>query len=67
VWKLCYTKQAQRDAFKLAAFGLKTKAQQLLTILHSDPWQIPPPFERPARDSSGACLRIINSQYRLVY
>ncbi len=64
---LYFTKQAQKDAGKLASSGLKTKAQQLLTILQSDPWQNPPPFEKLVGDLSGAYSRRINIQHRLVY
>jgi Txe/YoeB family toxin of Txe-Axe toxin-antitoxin module len=46
MWSLYYTKQAQKDARKLASSGLKAKAQQLLTILQSDPWQNSPPYEK---------------------
>ena len=67
MWTLYFTKQAQKDAGKLASSGLKTKAQQLLTILQSDPWQNPPPFEKLAGDLSGAYSRRINIQHRLVY
>ena len=41
-WTLHYTKQAQKDAKKLASSGLKTKAQALFAILEEDPWQSPP-------------------------
>ena len=67
MWSLYYTKQAQKDARKLAFSGLKAKAQQLLTILQSDPWQNPPPYERLVGDLSGAYSRRINIQHRLVY
>ena len=67
MWSLYNTKQAQKDARKLASSGLKAKAQQLLTILQSDPWQNPPPFEKLVGDLSGAYSRRINIQYRLVY
>ena len=67
MWTLYFTKQAQKDASKLATSGLKTKAQQLLTILQSDPWQNPPPFEKLVGDLSGAYSRRINIQRRLVY
>ena len=67
MWTLYYTKQAQKDARKLASSGLKTKAQQLSTILQSDPWQTPPPFEKLVGDLSGAYSRRINIQHRLVY
>ena len=64
---LHYTKQAQKDAKKLASSGLKTKAQALLKILEKDPWQNPPPFEKLVGDLSGAFSRRINIQHRLVY
>ena len=67
MWTLYFTEQAQKDAGKLASSVLKTKAQQLLTILQSDPWQNPPPFEKLVGDLSGAYSRRINIQHRLVY
>jgi toxin YoeB len=66
-WRLVYTKAAQRDAKKLAAAGLKPKAQALLEILERDPYLTPPPFEKPVGDLSGAYSRRINIQHRLVY
>ena len=66
-WTLYYTKQAQKDARKLASSGLKAKAQQLLKILEVDPWQSPPPFESLVGDLSGAYSRRINIQHRLAY
>ena len=65
-WTLHYTKQAQKDAKKLASSGLKAKAQALLAILQ-DPWQNPPPFEKLVGDLSGAYSRRINIQHRIVY
>jgi len=66
-WELVYTKQAQKDAKKLAASGLKNKAQLLLEIIKNDPYQKPPPFENLVGDLSGAYSRRINIQHRLVY
>ena len=66
-WKLVYTKQAQKDAPKLAAAGLKPKAQQLLDILADNPFQNPPPYEKLVGDLAGACSRRINIKHRLVY
>ena len=66
-WTLHYTKQAQKDAKKLASSGLKAKAQALLAILEKDPLQNPPPFEKLVGDLSGAYSRRINIQHRLVY
>ncbi|PXX99387.1 Txe/YoeB family addiction module toxin [Halomonas sp. LBP4] len=66
-WWLVYTKQAQKDAKKLASSGLKPKAQELLNLLAEDPFQKPPPFETLVGDLSGASSRRINIQHRLVY
>jgi toxin YoeB len=66
-WKLVYTRQAQKDAKKLAASGLKPKAQELLALIAEDPHRKPPPFEKLVGDLAGACSRRINIQHRLVY
>lgn len=66
-WKLYYTKQAQKDARKLASSGLKSKAQELLKIIEQDPYQKPPPYEKLIGDLAGAYSRRINIQHRLVY
>ena len=66
-WRLVYTKQAQKDAKKLAEAGLKLKAQDLLAVLAENPWQNPPPYEKLRGDLVGACSRRINIQHRLVY
>ena len=66
-WKLVYTKHAQKDAKELAASGLKQKAQALLDVLKTNPYQTPPPYEKPVGDLSGAYSRRINIRHRLVY
>ncbi len=66
-WRLAFTKQAQRDAKKLARAGLKPKAQKLLDVLADDPYQAPPSYEKLVGDLTGACSRRINIQHRLVY
>ncbi len=66
-WKIVFTRQAQKDAQKLVAVGLKPKAEQLLEVLQADPFQDPPPFEKLVGDLAGAYSRRINIQHRLVY
>ena len=66
-WKLLFTKQAQKDAKKIAQSGLKPQTERLLEILKTDPYQNPPPYEKLLGDLSGACSRRINIQHRLVY
>jgi toxin YoeB len=66
-WELVYTKQAQKDAKKLASSNLRDAAQSLLEILENDPFQYPPPYEKLVGDLEGAYSRRINIQHRLVY
>ena len=67
MWRIVFTKQAQKDAKKLAASGLRANAEKLLNILRENPYQTPPPFEKLLGDLSGAYSRRINIQHRLVY
>ena len=68
-WTVLFTKQAQKDARKLASASpaLRQKAQVLLDLLAADPYQQPPPYEALVGDLRGACSRRINIQHRLVY
>ncbi len=66
-WRLVYSRQAQKDAKKLAAAGLKPKAQALLDTLSEDPFTSPPRFEKLVGDLAGCYSRRINIQHRLVY
>ena len=66
-WSIVYAKQALKDAKNLAAAGLKPKAQELLEVLASDPFQNPPAFEKLVGDLGGAYSRRINIHHRLVY
>lgn len=66
-WVLVFTKQAQKDAKKIASAGLKEKAQRILAIVQQNPYQNPPPYEKLLGDLSGAYSRRITLQHRLVY
>jgi toxin YoeB len=66
-WQIYFTKQAQRDAKKIAAAGLRSKAEELLNTLRDNPFQTPPPYEKLTGDLTGAYSRRINIQHRLVY
>jgi toxin YoeB len=67
MWKIYYTKQAQKDARKLASSGLKSNAEDLLRIISEDRFQNSPPYEKLVGDLSGALSRRINIQHRLIY
>ena len=66
-WQIVFTKQAQKDAKKLSASGLRPKAEKLIQILRNNPYQTPPPYEKLVGDLAGAYSRRINIQHRLVY
>ena len=66
-WRIVFTPQAAKDAKKLKRSGLKPKAEVLLAIVGSDPFQSPPPFEKLVGDLAGAFSRRINIHHRLVY
>jgi len=66
-WKLVFTKQARKDAKKIARSGLRPEAERLMGILKENPYQNPPPYEKLLGDLTGACSRRINIQHRLVY
>ncbi len=55
-WTVLFTRQAQKDARKLAsaAGAPKAKAQQLLDLLAADPYRQPPPYEALVGDLRGA-------------
>ena len=67
MWRVVFTKRARKDAKKLAAAGLPSKAETLLDILRENPYQTPPPYEKLLGDLTGAFSRRINLQHRLVY
>lgn len=66
-WTVVFTKQAQKDAKKIARSGLRPQAERLLEVLTNNPFQNPPPYEKLVGDLAGACSRRINIQHRLVY
>ena len=66
-WQLVFTKQAQKDAKKIAHSGLKPQAERLLEIIKENPFKNSPPYEKLVGDLSGAYSRRINIHQRLVY
>ena len=67
MWELYFTRQAKKDARKLAAAGLREKAEALLAIIQDNPYQTSPPYEKLVGDLTGTYSRRINIQHRLVY
>jgi toxin YoeB len=66
-WSIVYTRQAQKDARKIASSNLKSQAQRLLDLIARNPFQNAPPYEKLVGDLAGAYSRRINIQHRLVY
>ncbi len=66
-WRLAFTKQAKKDAKRLAQAGLKSQANRLLDVIRKDPYQKPPPYEKLVGELSGAYSRRINIRHRLIY
>jgi len=66
-WKIVYTKQAQKDAKKIASSGLRPNVERLIKTIVENPLQTPSPFEKLVGDLSGAYSSRINIQHRLVY
>ena len=66
-WSIVYTRQAQKDARKIASANLRPQAERLLDIIAKNPSQSPPPDEKLIGDLAGAYSRRINIQHRLVY
>ncbi len=67
IWRVYFTKQAQKDAKKISSVGLRSKVEKLLEVLKKDPFPNPPPYEKLVGDLEGAYSRRINIQHRLVY
>lgn len=65
--RVVFTREAQREARKIDASGLRRRVEALLDILRESPFQNPPPYEKPVGDLAGAYSRRINLQHRLVY
>jgi len=66
-WRLVFTRQAQKDAKKIAQSGLKPQVSKLLEMIQNNPYQNQPPYEKLVGDLTGALSRRINIQHRLIY
>ena len=66
-WAVVFTKQARKDAKKLSASGLNSKAEAIIEILRETTCQTPPSHKKLVGDLAGVYLRRINIQRRMVY
>ena len=66
-WSVVLSKQAVKDARRLARAGLRPRAEALLEILEQDPLRTPSRFEKLVGNLASYYSRRINMQHRLVY
>lgn len=66
-WEIILSRQAAKDAKKIAQAGLKPQAEKLLKILAENPYHTPPPYEKLVGNLQGFYSRCISIQHRLVY
>lgn len=66
-WRVVFTKQAQKDAQRIAQSNIRLRAEELIALLREDPFRSPPRYEKLVGDLDGAYSRRINIQHRLVY
>ena len=66
-WRIVFSRQAQKDAKKLTAAGLRPKTEKLLNLIRDNPFVKPPRDAKLVGDLSGCYSRRITIQHRLVY
>lgn len=67
MYKIVYTQKAVKAIPKLKTAHLDSKAQKLIELIKTNPFQNPPPYEKLVGNMKGAYSRRINIQHRLVY
>lgn len=50
MYKIVYTKQAQKDAKKISSTELKDKVIELIRVIEQNPFQASPPYEKLVGD-----------------
>jgi toxin YoeB len=66
-WIVRLSRQAIKDAQKLAKAGYKAKAEKLLNVLEINPFMNPPPYKKLVGNLEGFYSRRITIQHRLIY
>jgi toxin YoeB len=66
-WKVILSRQASKDAKKLAQLGYQSPAENLLKLLEINPYTTPPRYEKLISNLAGLYSRRITIQHRLVY
>lgn len=66
-WQVTLSRQAEKDAKKIAQAGLKPQAGKLLELLTENTFTTPPPYEKLVGNLQDFYSRRITIQHRLVY
>lgn len=67
MWIIKFTKNADKDKKLLKNARLEDKVKKLLNLIATNPFQIPPNYEKLVGDLDGYYSRRINIHHRLVY
>ena len=67
MYKVLFSKDAQKDAEKIKKSHLMEKCKSLLALIAKDPFAPVPPYEKLVGDLNGFYSRRINIQHRLIY
>ena len=67
MWKIIYTKKAQKDSEKIKESNLGSIVKRLIELIENDPFAKHPPYEKLRGDLYGSYSRRINIKHRLVY
>jgi len=67
MYKIIFSKQAEKDAVNIERSGYKPKVVEIVRTVRVTPHEISQGFERLKGDLDGFCSRRINLQHRFVY
>lgn len=67
MYEIRFTKLAEKHKKLLKKAGLEEKVRKLLSVISSNPYKNPPPYESLVGDLKGFYSHRINIQHRLVY
>ncbi|MBP0012284.1 MAG: Txe/YoeB family addiction module toxin, partial [Roseofilum sp. SID2] len=61
-WEIVFTKQAEKDARKIASAGLGRQVTRILDVVKDNPYATYPPYEKLSGDLQGYYSRRITAQ-----
>jgi len=66
-WHVILSREAEKDAKRLARAGYKPQAEKLLRLLAENPYTTPPSYEKLVGNLKSFYSRRITIQHRLIY